>query len=79
MKRQLPFELIYQAAALVLAVILVHLVYVTVIRPNADAIIAAQAERAAAGEAYAAVDKICWDGVYLRRDIGHRAIARENA
>ena len=33
----------------------------------------------AAGEAYAAVDKICWDGVYLRRDIGHRAIARENA
>jgi biopolymer transport protein ExbB/TolQ len=53
MKRQLPFELIYQAAALVLAVILVHLVYVTVIRPNADAIIAAQAERAAAGEAYA--------------------------
>ena len=37
MKRQLPFELIYQAAALVLAVILVHLVYVTVIRPNADA------------------------------------------
>ncbi len=53
MKRQLPFELIYQAAALVVAVILVHLVYVTVIRPNADAIITAQAERAAAGEAYA--------------------------
>jgi biopolymer transport protein ExbB/TolQ len=53
MKRQLPFELIYQSSALVLAVILVHLVYVTVIRPNADAIIAAQAERAAAGEAYA--------------------------
>ena len=53
MKRQLPFELIYQAAALIVAVILVHLVYVTVIRPNADAIITAQAERAAAGEAYA--------------------------
>ncbi len=53
MKSQLPFELIYQATALVLAVILVHLVYVTVIRPNADAIISAQAERAAAGEAYA--------------------------
>ena len=32
----------------------------------------------AALEAYAAVDRICWDGVYLRRDIGHRAIAREN-
>ena len=31
----------------------------------------------AAEHAYDAVDKICWDGVYLRRDIGHRAIARE--
>jgi len=27
--------------------------------------------------AYAAADKISWDGVYFRRDIGHRAIARE--
>jgi len=35
--------------------------------------------RAAAIEAYDAVNKICWEGVYLRRDIGHRAIARENA
>ncbi len=33
----------------------------------------------AAEAAYDAVDRICWDGVYLRRDIGHRAIARENA
>jgi phosphoribosylamine--glycine ligase len=33
----------------------------------------------AAEEAYAAARDICWDGVYLRRDIGHRAIARENA
>ena len=31
----------------------------------------------AAGEAYDAVKKICWDGIYFRRDIGHRAIARE--
>jgi len=31
----------------------------------------------AAGQAYDAVDKICWEDVYLRRDIGHRAIARE--
>jgi len=31
----------------------------------------------AAGNAYDAVDKIHWDNVYLRRDIGHRAIARE--
>jgi phosphoribosylamine--glycine ligase len=33
----------------------------------------------AAQDAYAAVAKIHWDGVYFRRDIGHRAIARENA
>jgi phosphoribosylamine--glycine ligase len=31
----------------------------------------------AARKAYDAVDKIDWDEVYLRRDIGHRAIARE--
>jgi len=52
MKQQLPFELVYQAAALVLSIILVHLVYVTVIRPNADAILQAEAERAAKGEEF---------------------------
>jgi phosphoribosylamine--glycine ligase len=31
----------------------------------------------AAGESYDAVARISWDGVYFRRDIGHRAIARE--
>lgn len=34
---------------------------------------------AAARSAYDSVDKIDWDGVYCRRDIGHRAIARERA
>ncbi|TNF82049.1 MAG: MotA/TolQ/ExbB proton channel family protein [Gammaproteobacteria bacterium] len=52
LKTQLPFELVYQVVALIVAVILVHLVYITVIRPNADAILAAQAERAAQGEEY---------------------------
>jgi phosphoribosylamine--glycine ligase len=33
----------------------------------------------AASTAYAAVDQIQWQDVYLRRDIGHRAIAREKA
>lgn len=33
----------------------------------------------AARDAYAAVDKIDWQDAYIRRDIGHRAIARENA
>jgi phosphoribosylamine--glycine ligase len=32
---------------------------------------------AAAASAYESVDRIHWDGVYKRRDIGHRAIARE--
>jgi phosphoribosylamine--glycine ligase len=32
---------------------------------------------AAASAAYSAVDEIHWDDVYFRRDIGHRAIARE--
>ena len=31
----------------------------------------------AAQDAYAAVDKIQWEDMYFRRDIGHRAIARE--
>jgi phosphoribosylamine--glycine ligase len=33
----------------------------------------------AADDAYAATAKINWEDVYYRRDIGHRAIARENA
>ena len=52
MKRQLPFEFIFSGAALVIAIIVVHLAYVTVIRPNADAMLIAQAERAASGESY---------------------------
>lgn len=32
----------------------------------------------AAAAAYAGCDKIQWDGSFFRRDIGHRAIAREN-
>ena len=52
MKRQLPFELVYQIGALVISIILVHLVYVTLIRPNADAILQQQAELAAAGEPF---------------------------
>ena len=52
MKREVPFEFIYQATALVLAVVLVHLTYITVIRPNADAILEQQAALAAQGQPY---------------------------
>ncbi len=51
MRRTLPFEAIYQVVALIVAVIVVHMVYVTVVRPHADAILAVRAEQAAAGEA----------------------------
>ncbi|AHF02601.1 phosphoribosylamine--glycine ligase [Marichromatium purpuratum 984] len=34
---------------------------------------------AAQAAAYAGVDQICWDDCFCRRDIGHRAIARERA
>ena len=50
MKRQLPTELIYQIAALLLALIVVHLLYITIVRPNAQAVLDLRAEQAAAGE-----------------------------
>ena len=46
MRKTLPFDFIYQVVALLLAIIVVHLVYVSVVRPNADAILQVQAERA---------------------------------
>lgn len=52
MKKQIPFELVYQVTALVVSVVLVHLVYITVIRPNADAILERQAQLAAEGDPY---------------------------
>jgi hypothetical protein len=45
-------ELYFQLVALLLSVIVVHTVYVTVVRPNADAEVRHAAERAAAGEEY---------------------------
>lgn len=52
MNKALPFEFIYQAIALIVAVIIVHLIYVTIIRPNADAILEVRAERTAQGEVF---------------------------
>lgn len=42
MPRQLPYELIFQVFALLISFILVHGAYVTVIRPQADAFLAAE-------------------------------------
>ena len=52
MRRALPFDFAFQSSALVAAIIIVHLAYVTMIRPNADAILEAQAARADAGESF---------------------------
>lgn len=45
-------EMFFQLVALMLAIILVHAAYVTVVRPNADSIIKRAAEVAAAGGEY---------------------------
>lgn len=45
-------ELFYQLVALLLTVIVVHAVFVTVVRPNAQTLIRQQEERVAAGEDY---------------------------
>ena len=52
MKPNSGSEFIYQLFALILSFIIVHAIYVAVIRPNADAILQEQLERQAAGEAY---------------------------
>lgn len=43
MNKRLPVEFIYQLFSLVIAVIIVHAVYVSIIRPNANAILEEQA------------------------------------
>jgi len=52
MKNTLPFEFAYQLGALLAAIIVVHLLYITIVRPNAEAILAVEAERSAAGETF---------------------------
>lgn len=54
MKKRFPisFEFAYQALTLLLIVIVVHAVYVVLIRPQADVILAAQAARLASDKSY---------------------------
>ncbi|MDG1205341.1 MAG: MotA/TolQ/ExbB proton channel family protein [Pseudomonadales bacterium] len=52
MKRQLPVEFIYQLFSLFIAVIIVHAIYVSIIRPNASAILEEQAIQINANPAY---------------------------
>lgn len=50
MKHTPVSDFIYQLFALILSIIIVHAIYVTVIRPNADALFQQQREKIAAGE-----------------------------
>jgi biopolymer transport protein ExbB/TolQ len=43
MNRSLPTEFVYQAFALLISIILVHAFYVSVVRPNAEAVLSEQA------------------------------------
>jgi biopolymer transport protein ExbB/TolQ len=52
MKRRFSSEFIYQLFALLITIIVVHAVYVGLIRPNADAILEAQMIMQAAGEEF---------------------------
>ncbi len=52
MKHNSGSEFVFQLFALILSFIMVHAVYVAIIRPNADAILQDQLERQAAGEPY---------------------------
>lgn len=54
MRNNTSSEFLYQLFALILSLILVHTLYVTLIRPNADAILQQQLAREAAGEPYVA-------------------------
>lgn len=54
MRKPASSEFLYQVIALMLAIIVVHAFYVTVVRPQANAVIAQQMAREAAGETYIA-------------------------
>lgn len=52
MKQSNNGEFLYQVFALIVSFIIVHAIYVAIIRPNADAQLQAQLDRQAAGESY---------------------------
>lgn len=52
MKRQLPVEFIFQLFSLIISIIIVHAVYVSIIRPNAAAILEEQAIQINANPSY---------------------------
>ena len=51
-KKNIPVEFVYQLFALIIAIIIVHAFYVSVVRPNAEEIIADQAIQAEENPGY---------------------------
>ena len=51
-KKNMPVEFVYQLFALIIAIIIVHAFYVSIVRPNAAEIVAAQNIEAASNPAY---------------------------
>ncbi|MEJ2160401.1 MAG: MotA/TolQ/ExbB proton channel family protein [Chromatiales bacterium] len=58
-KKTFPFEFTYQVFALIVAIIIVHAIYVAVVRPNAEAVLTYQAEMMAQDSDYVA-DRSVW-------------------
>ena len=52
MKKNLPFEFVYQVGALLVAILVVHSIFAAYIRPEAEAILEIREERLAAGELF---------------------------
>ena len=52
MKKNLPFEFVYQVGALLVAILVVHSIFAAYIRPEAEAILEVREERLAAGELF---------------------------
>ncbi len=52
MNKQIPFEFTYQLFSLVIAILVVHAIYVSIIRPNATAVLEEQAIQIAADPSY---------------------------
>ncbi len=58
-KKQFPFEFTYQVFALIVSIIIIHAIYVAVIRPNAESVLTYQAEMMAQDSDYVA-DRSVW-------------------
>ena len=52
MKKNLPFEFVYQVGSLLVATLVIHSIFAAYIRPEAEAILEIHEERLATGEVF---------------------------